>query len=53
MRDSPAKLKKMKESLTSAFTDGTFSATNDILPANARPECRGWRRPSADSVIVS
>ena len=52
MRDSPAKFKKMKETLTSLFTDTSFSANNDNLPPFARPECRGWRRPSADSVIV-
>lgn len=37
MRDSPAKFKKLKETITTDYTDPDFRAGNDSLP----PESRG------------
>lgn len=52
MRDSPLKFQKMKETLTSDYSDSSFPASNSILPSNISAECRGWKRPSTDSVIM-
>ena len=34
MRDSPAKFQKMKETLTSEYSDTGFPASNSLLPPN-------------------
>ena len=52
MKDGPVKFKKMKETLTTEFTDNDFRANNDVIPSEVRGEVKGWKRPSADSVIV-
>lgn len=52
MHDSLLKYQKLKETLNGAeYTDNEFKGNNDVLPSDARGECRGWVRPSADSVV--
>lgn len=52
MKDSPAKFAKLKETITTEYTDPDFRAGNDVLPAESRGECKGWKRPSADSQAI-
>ena len=52
MRDSPAKLKKLKETMSTIYTDPDFRANNDIIPANSRSDLKGWKRPSPDSAVM-
>lgn len=38
--------------MTTEFTDNEFRANNDIIPQEVRGEVKGWKRPSADAVII-
>ena len=52
MRDSPKKFMKMKETLTTDYIDHGFSAGDQNLPPNVKAQCKGWKRPSTDSVVL-
>lgn len=52
MRDSPLKLKKIRETMQGSFSDTHFRASNDIIPANVRGDVKGWKRPNPEAVIL-
>lgn len=54
MRDSPAKLRKMMDvyKVGNLFTDPNFKADKEILPADIRPLCRAFIRPTPDCFLM-
>lgn len=42
----------MKETLTTDYIDQSFSASDQSLPPNIKSQCKGWKRPSPDSVVL-
>jgi hypothetical protein len=53
MNDSPAKMKKLAETLNQPYVDPTFDASNKSLPDNAKSECKEWTRPGSDAVLIN
>ena len=52
MRDSPAKLRKLMETLKQPYHDTYFRASNDILPEIAKGACKGWKRPAPECQML-
>lgn len=52
MKDGPAKLKKLKQTIKTDYIDNDFRTVIDIIPNQVRSLVKGWKRPSKDSVVI-